>query len=198
MTWAPDYATTAELKAFVRISDTVDDAYLALAVTAASRAIDEYCNRQFGKVDAFEARLYTAEWDRRICRWIVRFDDVMSVSGFGVQVPAGAVDDYDLKPANASSYSRPWTYLVVDPASTHRPCGLQDEVTITALWGWTSVPSAVKEATLLQASRFFARKDSPYGIAGSPDLGSELRLLSKVDPDVGVALSPYRRWWAAA
>jgi hypothetical protein len=46
---------------------------------------------------------------------------------------------------------------------------------------------------MLQASRFYARRDSPYGVAGSPDLGSEVRLLSKVDPDVAVSLADYVR-----
>jgi len=65
-------------------------------------------------------------------------------------------------------------------------------------WGWSAVPVPVKEATYLQASRFHSRRDSPYGIAGSPDQGSELRLLSRVDPDVAVSLSDFVRWWAAA
>jgi hypothetical protein len=55
------------------------------------------------------------------------------------------------------------------------------------------VPSAVKLATRLQASRFMARRDSPYGVAGSPDAGSEIRLLSRVDPDVAVALRGFSR-----
>ena len=50
-----------------------------------------------------------------------------------------------------------------------------------------------QEATLLQASRLAARRDSPFGVAGSPDAGSEMRLLARVDPDVAVALEPYRR-----
>jgi hypothetical protein len=64
-------------------------------------------------------------------------------------------------------------------------------VKVTALWGWTAVPVAVKQATLLQASRFFSRRHSPYGVAGSPELGSEIRLLARVDPDVGVSLRDY-------
>ena len=72
------------------------------------------------------------------------------------------------------------------------------ELAITGLWGWPAVPTSVKVATLLQASRFAIRRDSPYGIAGSPSEGSELRLLAAVDPDVKVAIGKkYRReWWA--
>lgn len=73
MAWAPDYATVPELRDYVRIplGDTVDDDELGLAVTAASRAIDETTNRQFGKVEAAEARLYTACPDYERGWWVV-------------------------------------------------------------------------------------------------------------------------------
>lgn len=198
MAWAPDYITTADLKSFLGITDAADDAALAQAISAACRGADQYCNRQFGQVAYPETRYYTAQYDRRKCRWVVFHDDAMSVSGFAVQVAAGPIDVYDMKPVNAAAKSQPWTFLVVDPTSTNRPLGTEDEVAITALWGWSSVPTAVKQACLLQANRFFERRHSPYGVAGSPDVGSELRLLSRLDPDVAVALNPYRRWWAAA
>ena len=198
MAWAPDYVSTAELKAYVRISDAVDDATLALAISAASRAVDRHCNRQFGSVAGPELRRYTAEWDRRLSRWRVQFDDLMSVSAFSAEADAGIIDVYDLKPVNAAVKSRPWTEMVVDPDSTYRPIGTQDEVAVTAVWGWTSVPDTIKQAVLLQSSRLFSRRTSPFGVAGSPDLGSELRLLAKLDPDVAVTLGPYIRWWGAS
>ena len=201
MTWAPAYVTTAELKAFVRISDTVDDAFLALAVEAASRAVDRHTNRQFGQVAAPEERHYTAHWDRRRCRWVVLIDDLMSVSGFAASTDSGSITvtlGVDLKPINAPATGWPWTTLVVDPASPILPTAAEDGVAITAVWGWDAVPDTVKQATLLQASRLFSRRSSPYGVAGSPDLGSELRLLARLDVDVSVALGPYIRWWGAA
>ncbi len=206
MAWAPDYVTTAELKTVMGISDSADDASLALAISAASRAVDRYTNRQFGIVAAAETREYTAEWDRRRFgafgsgRWIVRHDDISSpaVTGLAATVAAGSIDVYALKPANAADASRPYEYMVIDPTSTHRPIGSEDEVSITARWGWNAVPDAVKQATTIQALRFFKRKDAPFGVAGSPDLGSELRLLAKVDPDVAVILGPFTRWWSAA
>lgn len=59
------------------------------------------------------------------------------------------------------------------------------------------IPSAVKQACLIQASRFFTRRYAPFGVAGSPDSGSEIRLLAKVDVDVAVILGPYITWWGA-
>jgi len=199
MAWAPSYVTPTQLKAFAAISVSDHDAWLDLAIAAASRAVDQFCNRQFGLVDAPEERSYTAEWDRRQCRWVVWHDDVMApVTGFSIETESGVIDAYALKPANAVAQGRPYTHTIVDPASTYTPTGARDEVTITARWGWASVPDAVQEATLLQANRLFKRHDAPFGVAGSPQLGSELRLLAKVDPDVAVVLTPYVRWWAAA
>ena len=197
MAWAPDYLTTADLKAYVRITDTVDDAQIALAVTAASRAVDRATNRQFGLVAAPAARKYTARWDKEICRYVVDIDDLMTVVGLTVTGENGAIDAFDKQPGNAEFKSFPWTRFVVKPESTTLPTLKEDGVTVTARYGWTAVPVAVQQATLLQASRFFTRRQAPYGVAGSPELGSELRLLARVDADVEVVLGPYRRWWGA-
>lgn len=200
MAWKPDYATTDELAAYVRITDSADDVQLALAVTAASRAIDRHTRRQFGLVATPEARYYTPRWDIRRCRWVVDIDDLMTTTGLLVAADlddsgdyATTLDAYALKPVNAQTTGEPWTSLVILPASTAQPDGAEHSVEVTARFGWTTVPTAVKQACLLQASRVFARRGSPFGIAGSPDTGSELRLLAKVDPDVAVSLEPYRK-----
>lgn len=193
MTWAPDYATAAELAADARIGDSDDNTQLGRAVTAASRAVDLFTRRQFGQVASAEARVYTAVWDARRCRWVVPIDDLMDATGLTVTVPTGTVDLYAKQPANAVTKGMPWTRLVVDKSAAFSPTGAEDEVTVTAKWGWAAVPTTVKSATLLQAARFFTRRESPFGVAGSPDLGSELRLLDKVDPDVAVMLTGYVR-----
>lgn len=204
MAWAPDYATLAELKSFVRIDDLVDDAEVALTITAASRAIDKATNRQFGLAATAVDRYYAARFDRSRGRWVVDIDDLMTVTGLVVSFDSAddgtygdPIDEYQLKPINATADERPWTQIVVHPSSTTVPTGLEGGVEVTAQFGWTAVPAAIKEATLLQASRFLARRDAPFGVAGSPDAGSEVRLLARVDPDVAVAVAPYRRWWGA-
>lgn len=196
MAWAPDYATLAELKSFVRITDTADDAELTVALTSGARAIDTHCNRQFGKTDSAEQRLYTARPDYKRGKWVIDVDDFQTVSGLVVTIGGTATTEFTKEPVNAAAKGRPWTRLSIDPAATVKPTGEEYEIAITIVWGWTTVPVAVKEANELQSSRFFSRRNSPYGIAGSPDQGSELRLLSRVDPDVGVALRSYVRPWA--
>lgn len=199
MGWQPDYITTVELNAFIRVGDTVDDAQAGPAIAAASRAIDKHVTgggrigRQFGLVAAPEQRFYTPRWSRRRGRWVVEIDDLMTQVGLAVETDAGTITEFDLAPRNAAQEGRPWTYIVIRPTNTVPILGEVDEFGATGRWGWTAIPPAVKEAAALQSSRLTSRRDSPFGVAGSPQLGSELRLLEKVDPDVAVTLSAYVR-----
>jgi hypothetical protein len=195
MAWAPDYASLVEARAYVtRSTSTVDDVELGLAVTAASRAVDRATNRQFGLVAA-EERAYPVRWDRRACRYVVDIDDLMTTTGLVVAGVAFDSTVHRLVPINAAQRGRPWERLVL---ATLPEVSSDGEATVEAPWGWSAIPAPAKNATLLQTSRFAARRNSPFGIAGSPEQGSELRLLARVDPDVAVMLAPFVRWWAAA
>lgn len=201
MTWAPDYCTAAQYKAYARIGDTVDDTEIATSITASSRAIDRACARQFGKVAAPEARSYVARFDRHRPRpaWCVDIDDIATTTGLVVTIGGVAVTDYSLEPLNAVAKGKVWTLLVFGPNAEAVPDASQGlKVDATGSWGWSSTPTTVIAATKLQTARFMARRDSPYGVAGSPADGSELRLLAAIDPDVRVMLSEYVRRWAAA
>lgn len=193
MAWAPDYTVSAAMKAYLHIADTADDAQIAVYIPTASRAVDDHCNRQFGKVDAPEQRAYTAWYDYERCRWVVDVDDLQTSAGLVVTVAGIAVTKYALAPANNVKKGKAWEELVIARDAEAQPTGEEDEVLVTATWGWTAFPPTVVHATWLQASRFAARRDSPFGVAGSPQQGSELRLLSRVDADVAVSLRGYRR-----
>lgn len=192
--WKPDYITLAEAKKFVRISDTVDDDELAVFIATASRSVDDHCNRQFGQLAAAAQRAYTAYYDWERGLWVVPIDDLTDATGLTATIDGGsAIDAYTLEPRNAVADGKAWTHLVVKSTSTGQPTGVDGEVLITVKWGWTVTPTQVPAAVRLQTSRLVARRDSPYGIAGSPDQGSELRLLSRLDPDVAVSLKGLRR-----
>jgi hypothetical protein len=70
--------------------------------------------------------------------------------------------------------------------------GEQALVQVTARYGWASVPSPVKQACIIQASRLFKRLDSPLGVAGFGDLGA-IRVSRFLDPDMAQLVEPYRR-----
>jgi hypothetical protein len=194
VTWAPDYVTLTELKDYLRNNalgeDVADDAFLALWITTVSRNIDDFCGRQFGQVATLETREYRAAYDRHEGGYFAEIDDVQDVDDLTViDENANTITDYTLLPLNASQKGKPYTRIRVPG------CG---PFTIDALWGWTAVPSSVKTGLFLQGARLDNRRSSPFGIAGSPSEGSEMRLLAQLDPDFRTSLKPYvRDWWAA-
>lgn len=81
------YVTAAQLKTRLGISDTTDDTAITSAVTAASRWIDNYCNRRqfgFNVATAATARTYRP---RALCRAYV--DDISSTTSLVVKVDLG-------------------------------------------------------------------------------------------------------------
>lgn len=197
MTWAPDYVESDDMRDFLRIEDaedTADDTLIASVISAASRAVDRSCGRQFGKVATSTTRRYTAAWSPQRGRYTVSIDDLSTSTGLTVTSDGTAVTDYTLMPLNAEADGRPYTWIVFDASVATG----EGDISLTSnAWGWASVPAPVVHATKLQASRFMKRRDAPFGVAGSPDTGSELRLLARLDPDVEVLLAGYRRLWGA-
>lgn len=195
----PDYATVEELRGFASGTGTAEDARLQFALTAASRAVDHATDRQFGVLTVAAARYYRPIWSELHGRWLAHIDDLQTITSLVVEsdtdddaVYETTITDFRLWPLNAAGDGRPWTELVIGTSASYGT--REGSLKVTALWGWTTVPVPVKQATLIQAYRFAKRKDAPFGVAGSPDMGNELRLLAKVDPDVAVILAPYRRW----
>lgn len=185
MAWKPDLLTLPEANAFLRSTDTVDDAETAVWITAASRAIEEHCHRQFGQYVSAAARVYRRRpvWDPELCLSTVDIDDVQDTTGMTVAGVALASSGAILLPDNAPGEGRPYERLGFASSATPTM-----PLTVVARWGWTAIPTQAKGAARLQVSRFAARRDSPYGIAGSPTDGSEMRLTARVDPDVAMAL----------
>lgn len=192
MPWAPDYSTPQLVTDYLDVDTGSVDAYVGMWITTVSRNVDDFCHRQFGKTDAPEERYYTPVWDRRDQCWYVDVDDLDGAAAADLvieddsgQTVTGAV----LLPRNAAVKGRPYERLRLNVAT--------GEIAGTAVWGWSAVPAAVPTALLLFAARLNARMDSPFGIAGSPSEGSEIRLLAQLDPDFRTVLKPWRRmWWA--
>lgn len=199
MAWQPDYCAVSELQTFMRIGDNQDDDVLGWAISASSRAIDAFCDRQFGNVETVQERFYTPVWDRKLFKWCVEVDDIYTLTGLviaDVENAALTIDTSKVRglPRNALLNGEPYTQLVILEWGA---VNVRDDLAVTASYGWASVPIAIKNACLVQASRLVTRRDAPFGIAGSSEMGSEIRLLSKIDADVQVMLGGYKRWWGA-
>jgi hypothetical protein len=209
MPWAPSYATVDDLRSFVRIDDVADDDLIATALAGASRSIDHACDprpgfwRQFGKTDAPEDRYYTPSrrgYNPAVRdQWVAETDDIASEVGLVVAADLTGDGSYveiigtTLLPRNAAQMGMPWETILFAGSSMPLPPLIAESLKITAVWGWPMVPDAIHEATLLQASRLLSRRDAPFGVAGSPETGSEVRLLARLDPDVEQLIRPYQR-----
>ncbi len=189
MAWAPDYVTGAELKSYFNIQHDDDDAWLDLWATTVARNVDDHCSRQFGQVAVAETRKYTGKYDPFEKRTYFEIDDLQDLTSFAVTNSDGtAFTDYEFEPDNALLKGKPYTVLSIDGK-------YEEKFNFLGKWGWTSVPSAIPTATYIQANRLKARRDSPFGVAGSPRDGSEIRLLAKLDPDFITTLKPFVRKW---
>ena len=219
------YASLARFKAFLRQSDTADDDLLGLALVAASRAIDRACGRTFnlatGTATArrftptaipgyspieFTSPIYPYAMSRYPYSWfrhyILDVDDFTSSDAIStIKFDATGNGDYTntttafrIGPYNAPTIGMPYHRVIFD--SGIFPPLYEESVEVTADWGWDAVPDTIVNACLIQAGRFIKRRDSLFGVAGSPEMGNEMRLLSKVDPDVAVMIAAYKKNWA--
>ncbi len=211
--WKPIYAQLAEMRDWLRlrdIEDTDDDALLRLKLSAASRAVDATCRRQFGKVDVAVTRSYPLRWSKTYACYVAEIDDLMDLTGLAVDIDGQALTtaQYKLRPRNALADGKPYTWIEVRNVSLggvgswaalrFGPTLPPPDLNMLAPWGWIPTwPDVAKEATMLQASRLNIRRDSPYGIAGGAD-GGTLRLLARLDPDIAPLVVDYvRTGWTA-
>jgi hypothetical protein len=191
------YCTLADLKESLQIEDSNDDTALQAAILTASRQIDDYCQRFFyteGTLLAPATKYYTA-----VSPWYVETDDI-------VQLTEIACDpDFDqsyaqiwnlntdvmYEPVNNPSRGWPWTKLLAIGSYVF-PYFFPQTVRLKGIFGFPEVPYEVEMACKIQAARLFIRKQSPFGIAGSVELGT-VRLNSRLDPDVEMLLKTFRR-----
>lgn len=192
------YCTLAEVKAALRIpnADTIDDTLLETAVESASRLVDGFCQRSF--YSAGTAVRYFAPGLLDLCE----LDDVITVTSVETSTNVDGTFDrtwdsseYQLEPLNGKVDGLtgwPYTRIRAARALFFPSWNGEATVKITGTWGWAAVPIAVKQATMIQASRIFKRLDSPLGVLSAPDLGY-IRVGSRLDPDVQQLVEPYRQ-----
>lgn len=206
MAFGDSYATLDELKAYVGISDTVDDLKLTDALDVASRAVESFCDRQFNQVTVATPRVYRPE------EWLwLTVDDFYTTDGLVVQVDydfdgdfetTWQPNEYELTPLNGIVGGEPgWPFYTIRSAVIGRwfpkpekffrlPELRKATVQVTAQWGWAAVPAAVKQSTLILASETFKLKDAPFGVAGFGDMGV---IRVRDNPVVARRLAKYNR-----
>lgn len=192
-----EYATLDELKKFVTIDTAVVDRddLLTIALDAAHDDLEGDCGRRFYLDASATARTYDPA-DRIVVdrgRQFLLVDDIGSTTDLvvetGVSTWTAVTGTVEYRPENALVRGRAITSLM-------SPTGLWPtdpftRVRVTARWGWPAVPPRVKEATLLSASRYYARRKSPQGVVGTADWGQIT--VRRSDPDYLALISQFAR-----
>ena len=189
------YCTLAEVKAALRLTDSVDDTLLEKSIEGASRRIDGYCGRFFYQSTTTAIKFFAGNAYRLPTR------DISSTSGLIVQTDDngdGSFEttwtlntDYILEPTDAALQSRPYRRITATGGKTFPMFYIPQDagVQVTATWGFPSIPDDVREACVLLSMRQFARYNAALGVMAFGDMAVSVR---SVDPDVRDLLSPYR------
>lgn len=197
------YVDKEDLKGMIGLSGTSQDNNIDNAINASSRLIDQITGRHFYKSQSVQIKYFTPNNP-----FILDVPDIAHTTGLIVQLDTtddGSYDktitldtDFYLKPLDVVDLDGdndiPFQTLVIfDRRSSERfDPDIVRNIKITAKWGFNAVPDAIKQACLLQSSRLWKRKDSPFSTYGSSETG-ERELFQKMDPDAKTLIKPYIR-----
>lgn len=208
----PAYVELEQFKSTLELtSTTFSDQDCLLALDAASRTIDAHCNRRFyPDTDAIQVRYYDP-----FDRGAIPVDDLIALTsiktdaaGAGTYDQTWTATDYLLEPQNAVANGQPYTIIRRRPSGNFYfhtrndhlwgyPMGsvrLVPQVQVTGKFGWSSVPSAVRQATTILAGRLLKRsRETPYGIAPGLGMDGGGMRIGSVDYDVQMLLAPLVR-----
>jgi len=183
-------ATLQDVKDFLKITDTNDDAELAMRLRAGSRRVRWDCGRSFEVSAVATSRIYRPQHPT-----LLVIDDIASTDGLVVEIGRGTswtavdVDGLDALPENAEADGRAVEMLCRTDGVW--PVFGNLRVRVTAPPGWLAVPEDIVTATCIASSRLFRRKDSLDGIVGNSDYGP-IRV-SRYDADYDNLIHPYVR-----
>lgn len=188
------YATLAEVKAVLRITDNTDDVLLENEIESASRRVDGYCGRFFYQTSSTSVNIYPRDL------FLVDFPADLATSSVTIKIDSAGNGtytttltqgvDYILQPTDAAIRSRPYRSARMVGGKTF-PLFVSPSfptVQVAAVWGWSAIPDDVRAATILLTIRQFARLNAALGVVGFADMAVQVRA---VDPDVRDLLSPY-------
>lgn len=175
------YATLAQLKTELKVTDSNDDTRMEVAISAASRQIDAYTGWEHGfwqDGSVVDRQFYAAD-SRNVCVP----EGISTVTGLIVKTDTG--DDglfattltistnFILSPVNAADRVPVWPYTeiqLVDYVGSFFPTSNSGRpgVQVTAKFGWPAVPDDVFKACLIQSVLLFK---ASAAVTGALQLG---------------------------
>lgn len=196
-----DYTTSAELKASLSITGATYDADIALAITAASRGIDNLAHRFFYLHDASNDEVF---YYSPVSRLQLGIDDLVTLTTLKLDTGGDGTfettltlnADFVLEPLNAVEEDRPWERIRIHPNGSHCfPEGYPRSVEVTGRFGWTSAPYEIEQACQILAAQLLKRtrdSASAYGFVSLPGLEiNQVARIGKSDPHITALLEPF-------
>lgn len=157
------YASLAQVKRQLRISDTTDDDVLKATISNVSRQIDQFCERHFFPIVA--VKYFETDEYNELC---IPGEDLLAVTTLevdqnddGTYEESWASNTYYLEPRNAASEYPPrpyWEIEIPTRNTNYFPVAGEYPIKITGLWGYynqltatTTVHTAINSSATLIA-----------------------------------------------
>lgn len=194
MAYGDSYASVLELEERLGRSD---DGSFAELLDAASRRVEDFCRRQFNR-DTATTPVATARRFRALDPERLPVDDFRTTTDLAIEVDgtAWATTDVDPRPWDGVYKGRSgWPYSDLIAVGRSWPDSRRALIEVTAHWGWTAVPEAIRQATLDVAEA--AASGSATGVVRSEAIdGYSVTYAATSDSTVPPELAkaaPYRR-----
>jgi len=196
------YCTRADLKVALAIgtADTADDDTLDDIVNAVSRMVDDYTGQFFYTITAG-----TAYFEPKVSNEIPTYP-FTSISSITVDTDADltyetvlVTTDWHAEPSNAAMFGKPYMGIELTAnCAVALPVDLDRGVKIVANWGWSSVPTEVKQATVIASCHLYEARKAYLGVIGNNDTGGVIRLSQRLHPEAALLLEPFKLYQGVA
>ncbi len=176
------YNSRDDFKSALEITSDDEDEWIDRCLRGARAAIEHRTWPTFWKTPSAETR--TIDVAGRVLPVRTSTYSYMKVllrNGIASQV-GFSVPSYGsarLSPSDAIDDGKPYDSILLPWGSSFGTFGTLD---VVAQWGWPEVPADITWAHQMQSNRYYRRKGSPEGIAGSAEWG--LTRIPALDPDV--------------
>lgn len=180
------YITRDQLKGILGIDlgVTDEDTLIDRAIKGASRSIERRSGWPsfWNTITPVQRNIDVAgRIVRRRSGWI--YDKLLLRNGIasatGLLVSGYSAGTFVLMPEDAIEQGMPADAIRLPAGGSY---GNYGSLAITAVWGWPTVPDDITMACQMQAHRYYNRKSSPEGVAGSAEWG--ISRIPPLDPDV--------------
>ena len=188
------YCGVDELKEYLGVTGTADDAMLLTLLAAAQRTIDSYCARTFeataDTVRTFDSQRdvdgYTLTVDSDLCAItsIVNGDGTTISNSHYVTEPRNETPYYAIQ--LKTSAGKVWTSTVSGDS--------ENAITITGKWAYsTSAPSDIAHVCKRLAAYIYRQKDNAGDLDRAVIAGNSTILPAQIPSDIRLMLTPYKR-----